>query len=252
MRSINEHQLSTILDARFRCLVKKVWYEEVEKDKKGNTITKLDYCWNEMTFFTHWDVHSSLMICVNTPTEFIEKLMIALKKEGQIFLDSEDPFAIFIPVMDEILKIYNDSVWSVRDVLRPIEKVCTYDQEMRETTSITKHDIKDRKENSRMRKSNFESDFSMFQEIMRHSIHVGEVLAVTAKTTIDMRQCRKLLLCLSRKKTFQLPLLNEETQIWDRAEQRMVLQGQILGNLKLRQQSNHERLQTEVSLVGDF
>ncbi|OCL03250.1 hypothetical protein AOQ84DRAFT_303154 [Glonium stellatum] len=148
-------------------------------------------------------------------------LKATLEKEDPIIPDSQDPFAMYLPLMDEILKLYDDSVWCIRDILRPIEKP----------------------------KTNFESDFSMFQEVMRHSIHVGEVLNVSIKTTGEMRQCRKALLPLIQPKAPRSPILDKELPTWDKTDQRMNLQTQIFGNLSYRQQSNHQRLQTEISLA---
>lgn len=94
--------------------------EETSLDEKGNK--KKSYIWHEMTFFTRWTPGSCIMLCINTPKDMQQKLEALLANDSTA-LDLDDPFSMYIPVLDEIVKLYETSVWAVRDVLRPIEKV---------------------------------------------------------------------------------------------------------------------------------
>lgn len=38
-------------------------------------------------------------------------------------LVKSDPFAMYVPLMDQLIKLYDESVWSMRNMVRPIEKV---------------------------------------------------------------------------------------------------------------------------------
>ncbi|KAI9783530.1 MAG: hypothetical protein M1839_003700 [Geoglossum umbratile] len=96
----------------FRCLVKMVL--KVDEDAKN-------YKWYEMGFFTYWD-HSSRckVLCIDTPKDLPSRLMEVLEKSPP---DRRDPFAMHAPLIDQIVRLYDDSVWAIRDPIRKIEKV---------------------------------------------------------------------------------------------------------------------------------
>jgi hypothetical protein len=95
---------------------------------KGSNITRIgkgkDYIWYEMGFFTHWDNSGHCrVLCIDTPEKLPSDLQTALK--GSPFKRS-DPFAMHIPLLDQIVRLYDDSVWQVRHPVRDIEKVLLY------------------------------------------------------------------------------------------------------------------------------
>jgi hypothetical protein len=95
----------------------------------------------------------------------------------------------------------------------------------------------------REEQKDFEFDFSLLQEISRHSIHVGEVLAVTIDTASSLRESRQTLLPIILDTDDQKKLDQDKTNLYLR------FQTQILKNFKWRQQSNHDRLQAEITLA---
>jgi hypothetical protein len=81
------------------------------------------YMWFEMGFFTRWDSPDECkVLCTNTPKELPSELQIALGKQPSL-LDFKDPFAMHLPLIDQIILLYEVSVWRVRDPVRQIEKV---------------------------------------------------------------------------------------------------------------------------------
>lgn len=75
-----------------------------------------------MNFFSLWEPGRCTILCVDTPGNFREQLEQHVKSEkGQI--DLNDPFALHIPLMDQIITLYDQSVWSIRDLIRRVEKV---------------------------------------------------------------------------------------------------------------------------------
>jgi len=85
------------------------------------------YIWYEMGFFTYWDrLGHCRVICIDTPEELQSGLEDALQKQSSS-LDSSDPFAMHAPLLDQIILLYDDSVWRVRDPVRKIEKVSAPD-----------------------------------------------------------------------------------------------------------------------------
>jgi hypothetical protein len=102
--------------------------EKIEKTDK-------DYKWYEMGFFTCWDDSGNCrVVCVDTP----EELQLGLKDFFQSHLGPEaalqkqwhplnfdDPFAMHIPLIDQIVLRYDESVWLIRDLIRDVETVST-------------------------------------------------------------------------------------------------------------------------------
>lgn len=191
----------------FRCLVKLLL--------EGSDITRVgkgkDYIWYEMGFFTHWD-HSGhcRILCIDTPENLPSDLQKALK--GSPFKRS-NPFAMHIPLLDQIVRLYDDSVWLVRHPVRDIEK----------------------------NRGKTTPDFSNMHEISRHAIHVSEVLSVTIETLQKMEEQQKAV-----HKDLSPPLEKTDRE---QAQQYMSFQIQMVKSLSLRSNSNLERLKGEVALA---
>lgn len=75
-----------------------------------------------MTFFGRWEPGHCMVLCVDTPDCFREQMKHTMESERGA-LDLNDPFALHIPLMDQIITLYNQSVWSIRDLIRRMEKV---------------------------------------------------------------------------------------------------------------------------------
>lgn len=106
-----------------------------EKGLKKKAKTEKDYIWYEMGFFTRWD-HSGncRVVCIDTPEELQSGLKnffqshskpeTALPKPPHP-LNFKDPFAMHIPLIDQIVMRYDESVWLIRDLIRDVETVST-------------------------------------------------------------------------------------------------------------------------------
>ncbi|KAG9198592.1 hypothetical protein G6514_009834 [Epicoccum nigrum] len=114
--------------------------------------------------------------------------------------------------MDQIITLYDHSVWGIRDLIRQVEK--------------TREDH-----------LAIDTDFSQLHEISRHATHSKETLSVTADSMDAMRQCYL---------NFH-QLANDGR--WTATQQQISFQGQLIRNLKLRAQANQERLQSEITLA---
>ena len=97
----------------FRCLVKITHWSQH---------TGTGYTWFEMSFFGRWESGRCMILCVDTPDDFREQLEQSMNNE-QEELDLNDPFALHLPLMDQIIALYDRSVWSIRDLIRRVEKV---------------------------------------------------------------------------------------------------------------------------------
>lgn len=78
--------------------------------------------WYEMGFFTQWDKsgHCRVM-CIDTPIRLRLELQKALRNLSTE-LNFCDPFALHTHLLDQIILLYDTSVWRVRDPVRKVEK----------------------------------------------------------------------------------------------------------------------------------
>lgn len=194
-----------------------------------------------MTFFTYWEPNSCILLCIDTPQSLQSNLKTTLSKKT-VSVDSEDPFGMHVPLMDEIVKLYDRSVWEIRDLVRPIEKVYSPSTSFF-IPNCAKLTLLNQTREKQKGKKDKETDFSLLHEISRHSLHVKEVIAVTSETVEDLRKQRQAILQVALEKQKKSP------PAWEKVNSYLKFQTQILRNYQLRQQSNHERLQAEITLV---
>lgn len=103
------------LDTWFRCLTKIISTPDEAK------LTGKHYKWYEMGFFTQWDRSGQhRVLCIDTPSHFRSAFLAAVAHST---LDINDPFVMFKPLIDELINVYDRSVWRIRDAIRVIEQV---------------------------------------------------------------------------------------------------------------------------------
>ncbi|PSN59256.1 hypothetical protein BS50DRAFT_641131 [Corynespora cassiicola Philippines] len=175
-----------------------------------------DYTWHEMTFFSSWVNDQSIILCVGADLIFQSTLQRVLS-QIEIDLSLSGPFSLHAPIVETIIAMQDVSVWSVRDVVRGIEK-------------------------GRFRQTRDSREFLSLHETARHAIHSFETLNVTVET-LDTLQHQVMDLSLSKQ--------SDKKQAYASCQIRSQFgfQVQMLRNLLHRSQSNKERLQNEISLA---
>ena len=99
--------------------------ENYQAGEAKNTKADEPYIWYEMGFFTRWDYPGHCrVLCIDTPEELQSRLLTVLEKQSTL-LELRDPFAMHVPLIDQIILLYDVSVWSVRHPVRKFEKVST-------------------------------------------------------------------------------------------------------------------------------
>src|SRR4051812_47834229 len=98
------------------------WLRCLVKILHGTPHAGMGYAWHEMTFFARWEPGHFMAVCVDTPDNLLADLEQGLSTEPET-LDLSDPFALYIPLTDQIIMLYDQSVWGIRDLIRRIEKV---------------------------------------------------------------------------------------------------------------------------------
>jgi Mg2+ and Co2+ transporter CorA len=201
----------------FRFLLKMV--KKVEKDPHDNgeeyveEHKKKDYRWFEMSFFTRWDYpDSSQVLCVDVPPDLPSELKKLLEARPEP-PDFRDPFAMHADLVDQIVVHADVSVWRVRDPVRLLEK-------------------------TRMRTG---AIFGPIHEMSRHAIHASEILEASIDTLKEMQHCRTAI------QQRLHPDLGETYR--EQAKDYAQFQISLIKALKLRSDSNQERLKNEINLA---
>ncbi len=110
-------------------MVKKTQFSELDDtadDEPEYTKSGKSYAWFEMGFFTRWSSPGHCkVLCIDTPKELQSKLNAVLRKQSPR-LDFSDPFAMHVPLIEQIILLYDLSVWRARHPVREIEQVFIY------------------------------------------------------------------------------------------------------------------------------
>jgi hypothetical protein len=63
-----------------------------------------------------------MVLCIDTPDDFPSRLAQSITGE-QESLDLSNPFAFYLPLVDQIIQLYDNSVWGFRNLIRRVEEV---------------------------------------------------------------------------------------------------------------------------------
>jgi hypothetical protein len=80
------------------------------------------YTWHEMTFCSQWISDRYTILCTGASPLFRRLLKDALAQAGTMFLSSE-PCSLHVPLLEAIAGMQDSSGWSLREIVRGIEKV---------------------------------------------------------------------------------------------------------------------------------
>ncbi|KAF2628863.1 hypothetical protein BU25DRAFT_409878 [Macroventuria anomochaeta] len=175
------------------------------------------YTWHEMTFCSRWTSDRCAILCTGAFPLFRGLLQNALAQQGMTLPPSE-PYSLHIPLVEAVVAMQDSSVWSVRDIVRSVEK-------------------------NRSLPARGSQGFLMMHEAARHAIHSFETLSVTVESVEAMQ--KQILYLASKSK----PASGAESEASLRLCKHMEFQAMMLRNLLLRSQSNKERLQNEIALA---
>lgn len=83
----------------------------------------MHYKWHEMTFCYRWDYKSIVVLCIGVDASFQNHLYQNL---GHMWseIQGSQPGSLLVPLIEVLVMIYDQSVWSIRDVIRHAEMVC--------------------------------------------------------------------------------------------------------------------------------
>ncbi|PSN62773.1 purine and uridine phosphorylase, partial [Corynespora cassiicola Philippines] len=167
--------------------------------------------WYEMGFFTCWDRPGLItLLCFDLPAKLQSDLQSLLCSQP---IDRSCPHGVFSLLSGQLLRLYDDSVWSIRNHISQWEA----------------------------RRSQ-ETDYLLLHEIARHGIHVSETLSVAVRSLDVLRQQNKRL-----HSSANLICNKNKHKTWDKVGNRFEFQLQFLGGLLYRSEANNARIQNEIT-----
>ena len=76
-----------------------------------------------MSFFVHWrPIQGTTILCFDTPEKLQTLLETALRRNGSR-IDTADPYSLLSTLIDSVIALYDDSVWSMRNHVCAAEAV---------------------------------------------------------------------------------------------------------------------------------
>lgn len=115
-------QSSTLQASIFSSYNTDTWFRVLVKMVARDATTS--YSWHEMTFCSRWVSGHCMILCIGASSLFRGLLQGALSQLGTIVQPSE-PYSLHIPLVEAIVAMQDLSVWSVRDIVRSVEKAST-------------------------------------------------------------------------------------------------------------------------------
>ena len=197
-----------------------------------------DYEWNNMAFFSTWNLSDGqAMFCFDVPRIFYDNLRAYLLSPS-VIIDFQDIYSFHSLIVDEVIKLFDRSVWSIRDSVRKTEKVAPFSFLLRKS-NLTDHCLQNRLNTTRQT-----IDFQELHESARHAIHSSETLSV-AMDTINAILSQYEWFSDAGQMYIDTPLIYSR-----RTRQHFRFQVQMIKNLRARSEANGLRLHNEIELVS--
>ncbi|KFY03610.1 hypothetical protein O988_01369 [Pseudogymnoascus sp. VKM F-3808] len=194
------------LSTWFRILTKRVLKPGETKLHGGKA-----YLWYEMAFFALWSISGTArVLCIGTPPEM--KVRIEQELQTRPAFNPNDPFAMLHPILDEVVRVCDDSTWRVAKRVRGIEK--------------------NRKVGP---------DFEELHDHARHARHLVESETVAIETMERM--------IMQQNVNFELLRSRFDTTYPIQSKEYMAFQLQMMKSLRSRAQATLDRLNGEVTLA---
>lgn len=197
-----------------------------------------NYRWSKINVSTRWLRSTKQMgILLLDPTEDIS---IPLLNPDPRHLN--DPFWVYSGILQEVARLQEIAVWSIRDHVRNIEKLAEEDEKKKQEQK------KKEKEKGNEHKSlgeRPEAEYRPLHDIARHAIHVTETLDVAVQNVNQIIRQHEMYMSVRRDQ--YAPQTTEETPFEDISSRLSFFQSHI-ESTRHRSISNQKRLQNEIQL----
>jgi hypothetical protein len=100
-------------------LIPKNWNADIAIH--GSQSTRHGWEWYEMGFFTYWNQSNvATLLCFDLPAKLLPDIQSVFGSQSN---DSSCPYSAFSLISDALLRLYDDSVWSIRNHISQWEAV---------------------------------------------------------------------------------------------------------------------------------
>ena len=191
-----------------------------------------------MGFFTRWTSKGGhVLFCFDIPLilrDHLKSLFLSPSTTPKL----SDIYSLHMLVIDEIIKLFNRSVWSLRDIVRATEmvKLPSY--------AIGKRELANNNFQNRLRTVQHGPNFPLLHDFARHTIHSSESLDVAIDTISGI---------LGQYEWFsdtRRSYIDVNSVVSRRTQQHLSFQIQAMRSLKARSKANEARLHNEIDLVS--
>lgn len=95
----------------------------IKQTKRENASTDVSYVWDKLGFFTNWfPAEQHVILCFDLPSALQSRLQSTLSSTQEEF-SLNDPYSLHATIVEEVLATFDTSVWSLRNLVRRVEKV---------------------------------------------------------------------------------------------------------------------------------
>ena len=222
--------LTVTIATWFRILVKQIG--------TGGGANQHAYEWYEMGFFTRWTSKGGhVLFCFDIPLILRDRLK-TLFLPPSITPKLSDLYSPHMLVIDEIIKLFDASVWSLRDIVRATEMV------KMPSYATGKSEAANNNLQNRLHTVQYGPNFPLLHDFARHTIHSSESLDVAIDTMSGI---------ISQYEWFSdtgRSYINFDFAISRRTQQHLSFQIQAIRSLRARSKANEARLRNEIDLVS--
>lgn len=110
-----------IISTYFRLIVKILKSSDLQYQFPiSNESSDKNYIWHEMGFMSFSSDSRSTILCFDVPDDAIAGLQVTLSASAEQY---GGPFGLHLPLLEELVKLYDHSVWLMANEVRDREKV---------------------------------------------------------------------------------------------------------------------------------
>ncbi|MCJ1309542.1 hypothetical protein MMC25_003202 [Agyrium rufum] len=175
------------------------------------------YVWHKFAFCISWTTQCKIrVLCFGVPITFQQSITDSITRQIIHVDNSQGPLDLNNIIIEEVIALFDRSVWSWRDVVRDLEK-----------NRPVKGDLPP------------DPDYTKMHEIARHIIHSSETISTAQKTLKAMFRCYDTIRATA--------LL--DTQSSEEVKAQLEQQASLLTCLRLRSEAIEARLRNEINLA---
>lgn len=190
-----------------------------------------------MGFFTRWiSPGGQIIFCFDVPQTLHDRLQTRFLSPSTTPKLS-DIYSLHMVVIDEVIKLFDKSVWSLRDIVRVTELVMLPNCRTRKRKAINNHF------QNRLGAAQLGPNFPLLHDFARHTVHSSETLDVAIDTMSGILGQHEWFLDVGRAYIDTDSIFSRCTR------QHLRFQIQMMRSLRARSKANEARLRNEIDLV---